>query len=132
MLEDHAPADYAFSLDGNEQFRDAGAFRTTGTRADARTPELRRFFAHLLFVEQPFHRDVALRGPAVGGLKDWADRPPMIIDESDGDLHSLPQALASRLRRHQPQELQGRLQGHPERLPARAPAGTVRPIGRTS
>jgi len=47
----------------------------------------------LLFVEQPFHRRVALDPQAVGGLKDWAGRPSLIIDESDGELTSLPQAL---------------------------------------
>jgi hypothetical protein len=54
---------------------------------------LRRFFAHLLFVEQPLHRDVALQPDAVGRMADWPDRPPLIIDESDGEIESLPQAL---------------------------------------
>jgi hypothetical protein len=92
VIEAFAPADYAFSLDGNEQFRTLADFRafwdTLGGRA-----ELRRFLAHLLFVEQPFHRDVALQPDAVGGLADWPDRPPLIIDESDGEVESLPQAL---------------------------------------
>jgi hypothetical protein len=44
-------------------------------------------------VEQPFHRDVALRSDAVAGLADWPDRPPLIIDESDAEIESLPQAL---------------------------------------
>jgi hypothetical protein len=92
IIEAYAPAGYAFSLDGNEQFRTLGDFRalwdTLGRRA-----ELRCFFAHLLFVEQPFHRDVALQPDAVGGMADWLHRPPMVIDESDGEIESLPQAL---------------------------------------
>jgi hypothetical protein len=92
VIETHAPADYAFSLDGNEQFRALADFRAfwdaLGRRAD-----FRRFFTHLLFVEQPFHRDVALRSDAVAGLADWPDRPPLIIDESDAEIESLPQAL---------------------------------------
>jgi hypothetical protein len=92
VIEAHAPADYAFSLDGNEQFRTLAVFRAfwdaLGGRAD-----FGRFFKHLLFVEQPFHRDIALRADAVGGLTDWPDRPSMIIDESDGEIESLPQAL---------------------------------------
>src|SRR5262245_41668027 len=92
VIETYAPADYAFSLDGNEQFRTLADFRafwgSLGRRA-----ELRRFFAHLLFVEQPFHRDVALQPDAVGGMAEWPDRPPLIIDESDGEIESLPQAL---------------------------------------
>lgn len=47
----------------------------------------------MLFVEQPFHRDVVLREDAVGEMADWPDRPPLIIDESDGAIESLPQAL---------------------------------------
>jgi hypothetical protein len=92
VIDTYAPADYAFSLDGNEQFRTLADFRSYWGSLDQRT-EFRRFFAHLLFVEQPFHRDVALRQDAVGGMADWPDRPPMIIDESDGEIESLPQAL---------------------------------------
>src|SRR5207245_6817578 len=92
IIESHAPADYAFSLDGNEQFRSLADFRAFWD-ALGRRSELRRFFTHLLFVEQPIHRDVALRQDAVGGLADWPDRPPLIIDESDGEIESLPEAL---------------------------------------
>jgi hypothetical protein len=92
VIETHAPADYAFSLDGNEQFRSLADFRAFWD-ALGRRSEFRRFFGHLLFVEQPFHRDVALRPDAVGEMADWPDRPPMIIDESDGEIESLPQAL---------------------------------------
>src|SRR5262249_12479601 len=60
VIETHAPADYAFSLDGNEQFRTLADFRSYWDSLGRRA-ELRNFFAHLLFVEQPFHRDVALR-----------------------------------------------------------------------
>ncbi len=92
IIETHAPADYAFSLDGNEQFRTLANFRTYWDTL-GRQAELRRFFTHLLFVEQPFHRDVALQPDAVGRLAEWSERPPLIIDESDGEIASLPQAL---------------------------------------
>jgi len=92
VIEMHAPADYAFSLDGNEQFRTLADFRAFWD-ALGRGAGFGRFFKHLLFVEQPFHRDVALRPDAVGGMADWPDRPPLIIDESDGEIESLPQAL---------------------------------------
>ena len=48
----------------------------------------------LIFVEQPLYRDVALSSATADGLAAWLDRPPIIIDESDGTLDSLPQALA--------------------------------------
>ncbi|HKB42132.1 MAG TPA: hypothetical protein VKD72_37245 [Gemmataceae bacterium] len=93
VLMEHAPKIYRFSIDGNEQFRTLGAFQEywCGIRADDTLHLL--LSSRLLFVEQPFHRSVALDPVAVGGLKDWAERPPLIIDESDGELTSLPQAL---------------------------------------
>lgn len=91
LLERLAPADFAISLDGNELFREPAAFREYW-EALQRTGELRSFFNHLLFVEQPLHRDAALSSSANFG-RDWSDRPPIIIDESDGELDSLPRAL---------------------------------------
>ncbi len=92
VIESQAPADYAFSLDGNEQFHALADFQAFWD-AIGRRAELARFFEHLLFVEQPFHRQVALEPAAVGQLEAWSGRPPLIIDESDGELDSLPQAL---------------------------------------
>jgi hypothetical protein len=85
--------DFAFSLDGNESFRDVASFADyyRGLLAE---PALRSLWPHLLYVEQPWHRDVAL-SPAIGELaRAWPDRPPIIIDESDAALDSLPTALA--------------------------------------
>jgi hypothetical protein len=93
VLAEYAPADYAFSLDGNEQFHAVADFRTFWDEL-CRAAELRRFFEHLLFVEQPLHRDVALQPEVAGMLNDWPGRPPLIIDESDAELDSLPRALA--------------------------------------
>ncbi len=92
VIAAHAPADFAFSLDGNEQFRRLDDFRDYW-HGLTRDPALAAFFEHLLFVEQPFHRDVALQRDAVGGLADWPDRPPLIIDESDAEVDSLAHAL---------------------------------------
>lgn len=84
---------FAFSLDGNESFREVAAFADgfrdlrSGAGNDA-------FWARLLFIEQPWHRDVALSA-AIGELaRAWPDRPPVIIDESDAEPASLPAALA--------------------------------------
>jgi hypothetical protein len=87
------PKEVAFSLDGNEQFRSLDEFRRYWVQIE---PDLSRqflLFERLMFVEQPFHRNVALEPEAVGGLREWAERPRLIIDESDGELTSLPQAL---------------------------------------
>lgn len=80
----------AFTLDGNEQYTEVEPFRKLWEtlQGDA---SLSRFLNGLLFVEQPLHRDNAL-GSEVK-LMDWTDRPPMIIDESDGALDSAVRAL---------------------------------------
>jgi hypothetical protein len=87
-----APPSFAFTLDGNEQYLDLNSFRgfwgaATGDRA------LAGFMTHLLFVEQPFHRDVALSAEIRHGLSDWVDRPLLIIDESGGTIESVVEAI---------------------------------------
>jgi hypothetical protein len=92
VIAAEAPADFAFTLDGNEQFRALDDFRSYWEQL-THAPALQPFFQHLLFVEQPLHRDVALQPQQTKGAADWPDRPPTIIDESDGELDSLPRAL---------------------------------------
>lgn len=85
--------DYAFSIDGNESFREVAAF-VDFARDLMAAPELRAWWPHLLFFEQPWHRDVAL-APAMRELaRAWPERPPLIIDESDAELDSVRTALA--------------------------------------
>ncbi|MBI1918531.1 MAG: hypothetical protein HYS12_27885 [Planctomycetes bacterium] len=82
-----------FSLDGNEGFRSLDTFRQYWRKMEA-DPQLRYFLSQrLMFVEQPFSRNVALDPETVGGLKDWKRHPALIIDESDAELTSLPRAL---------------------------------------
>ena len=83
--------DYAFSLDGNESFREPAGFAAQ-MKALLAEPALRQFWPKLLFIEQPLHRDVALTPAADWSA--WPERPPIIIDESDAELGSLPAALA--------------------------------------
>ncbi len=92
VISARAEPGFAFSLDGNEQFRSPGQFREFWREAigDSR---LRKFFDHLLFVEQPLHRDVALSDEVGSMHADWPDRPATIIDESDATIDSLPRAL---------------------------------------
>ncbi len=93
LAKECAGADWAFSLDGNESFKEVGVFADYA-RGLMAAPELKAFWPRLLFIEQPWHRDVALSS-AIGDLaKAWPERPPIIIDESDGELSSLPSALA--------------------------------------
>jgi hypothetical protein len=92
IIESHT-AEYFFTLDGNENFRTVAPFRAFW-EALRRDPDLARFLQHLIFVEQPFHRAVALDASTTSELLSWAERPPMIIDESDAECEALPRALA--------------------------------------
>ncbi|MDP3069373.1 MAG: hypothetical protein Q8N18_03750 [Opitutaceae bacterium] len=92
VLRAECGAEFAFSLDGNESFRDVPSFADYFCRLRA-APALAQFWAGLLYIEQPWHRSVAL-SPAIGDLaRAWPDRPPIIIDESDAEIGSLKAAL---------------------------------------
>ena len=85
--------EFAFSLDGNEAFKTVAEFRAYWEqfRADA---VIGHFLDRLMFVEQPLHRSVALV-PEVGvALAAWPEAPPLIIDESDGELGSAARSLS--------------------------------------
>jgi hypothetical protein len=84
--------DFAFSLDGNEQFKTLADFRVFWEAVQAREP-LRNFLERLIFVEQPLLRSVALDPAVKDAFSNWPNHPPIIIDESDASLESLPTAL---------------------------------------
>jgi hypothetical protein len=86
------PQGFKATLDGNEQFTDLAAFRDfyEALKADAKLAPL---FDSLLLIEQPLHRDHALKDDVAPALQGWSDGPGMIIDESDGSLADLPRAL---------------------------------------
>jgi L-alanine-DL-glutamate epimerase-like enolase superfamily enzyme len=92
VLRETACPTYRFSLDGNEQFSSINQFRDFWREMTGHAA-LREFFEHLLFIEQPLNRDRALNPGIRDEFVNWQDRPPIIIDESDGDLHALPTAL---------------------------------------
>ena len=91
-LLDELGVDYCYTLDGNETYHNVADFRALweGLHAD---PGLHSFLQRLIFVEQPFHRDIALNAEVGSALRAWHTRPAIIIDESDGELSSLPIAL---------------------------------------
>lgn len=82
---------FAFTLDGNEQFKHLADFADLWDRIQT-DPGLRRFFQHLLFIEQPLHRAVAL-DPEAARISEWRHGPPVIIDESDAAIGDLALAL---------------------------------------
>jgi L-alanine-DL-glutamate epimerase-like enolase superfamily enzyme len=93
VLGSFAPPDFRFSVDGNEQFRSLAQLQEYWPALLDGEAMGKLFYWHGLFLEQPFHRDIALDPVRLGGLKGWPGRPTMIIDESDAELTSLPRAL---------------------------------------
>ncbi len=93
ILNDKTTAGFRFTLDGNEQFVDVGRFQSFWGQVRS-SPRLSSFFTRLIFVEQPFKREYALSNAVGNVLRSWTDAPPIIIDESDGSLASLPDALS--------------------------------------
>ncbi len=86
------PERLAFSIDGNECFRDANAVAAhlrpiLASLGDA-------FVRRILCIEQPLHREVALTENFRELRRSWPDHPAVIIDESDAGPGSLPAALA--------------------------------------
>ncbi|ELY98570.1 enolase C-terminal domain-like protein [Natrialba aegyptia] len=84
--------EYAVTLDANEQYGDADSFRTDWERLTDE-PGIDPLLERLRYVEQPLARGDALTDATRETLAEWDDRPPMIIDESDGELRSLGRAL---------------------------------------
>ena len=82
-----------FTLDGNEQYASIAAFREHWEvwREDEK---VRTFLdTGLLLVEQPAHRDETFAPAVAADFSSWPERPSFIIDEADGSLDSLPNAL---------------------------------------
>lgn len=92
-LLDRVSPNGALTLDGNENYHEVAPFRALWEefRAD---PVIARFLRGLIFVEQPLHRDIALSAETAEALLAWTDRPPIIIDESEGEMDALTTALA--------------------------------------
>ena len=92
VIARHCGNDYAYTLDGNENFKAVEPFRAfwSGLVEDSR---LHSFLERLIFVEQPLHRSVALSDEVAREFLAWKNRPPIIIDESDATLTSARQAI---------------------------------------
>jgi hypothetical protein len=92
ILDRETGGQFLVTVDGNENFADFGAFRAFWEQLAAE-PALEHVRRRTIVVEQPVHRDRALRDAVRGELQRWPDRPPLIIDESDGAIGDVPRAL---------------------------------------
>ena len=85
---DAGAGDYRTTLDGNEQYDDVEGIVELWRRVEE-TPALARLARSTLFIEQPIKRAVAL----TRSVEPLARHRAVIIDESDAELSSFPQAL---------------------------------------
>jgi hypothetical protein len=92
IIEKNVRGEWAHSLDGNENYHQLGPFRKLWESL-TREPQLKAFLSRLIFAEQPLHRDVALSDGVKNEMADWPDRPPLLIDESDGEPGAVLRAL---------------------------------------
>lgn len=90
-IADAGISDFGYSLDGNEQFTSCAQFRAFWEAVLA-DEELAPFAEKCLFIEQPMSRKIAL-DDEMKPMREWGDMPPVIIDESDAVIESLPRAI---------------------------------------
>ncbi|RBI60465.1 hypothetical protein DMJ13_19395 [halophilic archaeon] len=84
--------EYAVTLDANEQFADAAAFRDAWT-VFVDDSDVAPLLDRALYVEQPLARDEAMTAETRRTFASWDDQPPTIVDESDALNDSLGRAL---------------------------------------
>lgn len=92
VLQSTVEGEFLITLDGNEQFSDIASFREHWEEYQ-KDDAIRPLLDHILFVEQPLHREHALDDGVQSALANWPEAPPLIIDESEAALDSLPRAL---------------------------------------
>lgn len=85
---DRGAGDYRCTFDGNEQYDDVDGIVELWRKVEE-APALARMVKSTLFIEQPIKRQAALSRPVTA----LAKYRPVIIDESDGELSTFPQAL---------------------------------------
>jgi hypothetical protein len=86
------PTDRAFSIDANETFPTLATFREQW-EAHVGSSYGEGLQMGLLWVEQPLHREASFLPETALGIDQWDGAPPLIIDEADAELPSLPTAL---------------------------------------
>jgi hypothetical protein len=83
--------EYGVTLDANEQYRTIADLKQLWTEIASR-PSLARFADNLVCIEQPLDRELALSAAASEMLDGWRG-PPIIVDESDGEIDAFETAL---------------------------------------
>jgi hypothetical protein len=92
ILDRETGGQFFVTVDGNENFISFGEFKDLWDRIATRDA-LKELSRQTIVVEQPVHRDRALLESTREELSEWPDRPPLVIDESDGAIGDVPRAL---------------------------------------
>ena len=92
VLADCGLEDYLCTVDANESYPSADAFRRQWT-AHAADPGLEAILDRVRYVEQPLTRDDAFTDDTREVFTSWADAPPIVIDESDDRIDRAGRAL---------------------------------------
>jgi len=92
VLGERALDAMALTLDGNENYASVDGLERFWRLLieDRRAAAVR---PRILWIEQPLHRDAALTEETGRALRAWSDRPPIIVDESDGAVGDLSRAV---------------------------------------
>ena len=80
----------AITLDANEAFEDLEVFANYVKRLEQTNLGL---FQHVLYIEQPLPRSLALREDSAKWIREVGQLKPLIIDESDGSVNAYRRAL---------------------------------------
>ena len=92
VLREEVPGTARFTVDGNEQFANLRLLSELLRRVDAESTG-RRLLEGLLYIEQPLPRALCLDECHRDDLAALAEIAPVILDEADSGLGSLPAAL---------------------------------------
>ena len=91
-IEGEVGHDYKATIDGNEQFTCFNDFLAIYAQLQA-APSLRKFCNNVIAIEQPLSRLHAFDTSQLDGLSEFADKTPVIIDESDEKWSSFAEAI---------------------------------------
>ena len=92
LVERHRANDYQLTIDGNEQYKSAEEFDEL-IQAIESNSSLATLWSNTLAIEQPLARHIALDEAHTAGVRALSLRKPVIIDESDGELHAYSKAI---------------------------------------
>ncbi|WP_255171441.1 hypothetical protein [Natrononativus amylolyticus] len=92
VLEASSLESWFCTVDANEGYEDVRTFKDQWER-HAADPSVAAVVDSVAYVEQPLPRNEALTDETGEVLTEWAERPPIIIDESDDGLDTAGRAL---------------------------------------